>query len=749
MFVYKNELFSRNIIGTRQLTRMVQQKRVCIIGYGYVGSALVDYFSRAVDEFDVTCVTRNNPPKKLVNDKVKVVITSYDKMSKDFYSQFDAIVLTAGQSSPSSSKNLIQVIYNDILSFAYLIEILGDTQKLVYMSSAALYGDTMGHFAHEDQNIYVHNYYDLGKHVRDSICVLNEGKQVFGLRIGTLAGPAPITRTDLIINKMVHDAQTSKTVNTTNVNRSIIGVKDLCRAIHTIITPTTPNKTSGVYNISSFNSNAQAIANKIQEHFPNIQITQTEQPTNNSYNFLLDISKFCDTFNFTFQDTIDDIISDLKNNMGKVKHHTVKETKFLYNLTSQCRVCETQTSELLDLGNQPLANNYHTINEYVKWYPLCLHYCPNCFHVQQTCTVDPEILFKNYLYVSGTSKTGTNYFYDFAEKTITRLRDLGRIKSQLRVLDIACNDGSQLDAFKKVCEKEGIDVITVGVDPAKNLYDISSSKGHTIHCAFFDEALAESLKSAYEDFDVIIAQNVFAHVDSPGKFLNGCIKLMHDNSIVYIQTSQAKMIENGEWDTAYHEHLSFFNGNSMNVLCKKYGVSLNRIDLTHIHGTSYVFEITKNQTTDSNTIDRIYTELEKGLYTEETYSAYRLKCQIYKNKFHNKLLKYKLNGYNIIAFGSTAKFNTVLNFGSIENSLIDYIIDENPLKQGLLTPGSNIPVVPMSFLHTINNKTIIIVSAWNFYKEIREKLISTLQTYSISQPIKLLNINPLQEESLF
>jgi nucleoside-diphosphate-sugar epimerase/SAM-dependent methyltransferase len=677
------------------------------------------------------------------------MIISYDKLSKEFCSQFDSIVLTAGQSSPSLSHNLLEVVYNDVLSFSYLVKIIEDNQKLIYMSSAALYGDTAGRIVNENENIIVNNYYDLGKQIRDTVCILNnESKQIYGLRIGTLAGAAPITRTDLIVNKMVHDAQTSEkiSVSVDNVNRSIISVNDLCRVIHTIILSGNL-ESSGVYNICSFNSDAKSIASHIINHFPDTQITELKQEYSSPYSFLLDTSHFCDTFGFTFNSNIDDIIEDLKNNLPKVQQSISQKTKEVYNLTNKCRVCETHTSELLNLGYQPLANNYHSQNEQIEWYPLCLHYCSNCFHVQLNCTVDPEILFKNYLYVSGTSKTGKRYFYEFARRTIERLRKLGRLnESQIRVLDIACNDGSQLDAFKQVCEEEGIDVLTIGVDPAKNLYETSVSKGHKIHCDFFDDTLGESLKSMYGDFHIIIAQNVFAHVDSPGHFLDGCLKLMNDDSVVYIQTSQAKMIENSEWDTAYHEHLSFFNSNSMNVLCKKRGVCLNRIDLTPIHGTSYVFEITKNTTEDSNTIDVIYDELTRGLYDEETYRLYTYKCQIYKNDFHNQLLKYKLEGYDIVAFGSTAKFNTLLNSVQIDNTVIDFIVDENTLKQGLLTPGSNIPVVPSSFISTITDKTVIIVSAWNFYNEIKEKVLGLLERQL--ENIKLLNVNPLQEEVL-
>lgn len=735
---------------------MAQQRRhnnittACVIGYGYVGSAIVHYLCKETD-IDVTCLTRNKPES--TND-VRFVIAEYSQLSASFYSQFDAIILTAGQSSPSSSNNLIQVIYNDILSFAYIIEFLDDTQKLIYMSSAALYGDTCHRIVSEEERVSVHNYYDLGKYVRDSICRLNTSKkQLFGLRIGTLAGIAPITRTDILVNKMVHDAQTSNNVSVgfVNVHRSIVGVNDLCRAVYTIIKSDKP-KTSGIYNIGSFNADPIDIANTIKQHFPAVQINCTQLLS--PYSFLLNSAKFCDTFGFLFKDSIDQIISDLKNNLKDVKQNTVRSSKNMYKLIKNCRVCGTETTELLDLGHQPLANDYHTYEEIINWYPLCLHYCSNCFHVQLTCTVEPKLLFKNYLYVSGTSITGKQYFYDFAKRSVKRLRSLGRIRPQLRVLDIACNDGSQLDAFKQVCKEECIDVVTVGVDPAKNLYEISSNKGHKIHCNFFDDQLGETLKHIYGEFDIIIAQNVFAHVDSPGKFLDGCIKLINDNSLVYIQTSQAKMIENGEWDTAYHEHLSFFNSNSMNILCKKSGVHLNKIELMPIHGTSYVFEITKTVTSDSNTIDVIYSELEKGLYTEETYNSYNFKCHMYKNEFHNRLLKYKLDGYNIVAFGSTAKFNTILNSIPIDNSMIDFIIDENHLKQGLLTPGSNIPVVPISMLGSIGSKTVIIVSAWNFYKEIRDKLYSMElsqrgeSTGEVTRIIKLLNINPLCEEEL-
>jgi hypothetical protein len=248
----------------------------------------------------------------------------------------------------------------------------------------------------------------------------------------------------------------------------------------------------------------------------------------------------------------------------------------------------------------------------------------------------------------------------------------------------------------------------------------------------------------YKKFDIIIAQNVFAHISYPIQFLKLCKQLLSDTGILFIQTSQKNMISLSQFDTAYHEHLSFFNTNSMRYACNlnTVNMNLNNVNQVNIHGGSYLFEIQLEES-KGNTIDVLSEEMNDELYCKNTYDQYRYNCLIYKNNFHTKILGYLLQTKILIGVGSTAKSNTLLNFCGISNE-IDCIIDENKLKQNLLTPGSNILITDFSRLKTIKCNTILILMAWNFELEILEKINKKLQEYNITFPIEVLNINTLK-----
>jgi 2-polyprenyl-3-methyl-5-hydroxy-6-metoxy-1,4-benzoquinol methylase len=364
---------------------------------------------------------------------------------------------------------------------------------------------------------------------------------------------------------------------------------------------------------------------------------------------------------------------------------------------------------ILDLGNQPLANDYHNNLTIQHEYPLRLNLCDKCFHLQLSYTVNPDLMFRHYLYVSGTTQTLKDYFDFFATKTLEYNPEAKTI------LDIACNDGTQLDSYKKL----GLN--TYGIDPAKNLYDGAIAKGHNIVCDYFN---IESIdKFGDTKFDIITAQNVFAHNKYTVDFLLSCKELMGDKSTLFIQTSQANMVLNNEFDTIYHEHLSFFNTKSMKTLVERCGLVLSDVFKTDIHGTSYVFVITKNDLGLKGTQEMLDFEESKGLYNILTYPEYALKCYKATYDLKDKLEELKAEGYHLVGYGAAAKGNTLLNFGDIK---LDVIIDDNPLKQDLYTPGMNIPIkgseyIKESFyMHT--NKVAFIPLAWNFYSEIKSRI---------------------------
>lgn len=369
-----------------------------------------------------------------------------------------------------------------------------------------------------------------------------------------------------------------------------------------------------------------------------------------------------------------------------------------------CIACDsTNLLPLLNLGEQPLANSFkHHKEEHEEFFPLSTNYCSNCFHVQLTHKVHPDLLFKNYLYVSGTAKTQLEYFKWFAEMTIQYNT------TAKKVLDIGCNDGSQLDEYKI------LNLETFGVDPAENLYSISSSK-HNVICNYFNETTF----SKDTHFDIISCQNAFAHNYDQIGFLKMVSSLMNNGSKLFITTSQANMIINGEFDTIYHEHLSFYNTKSMNELCKRAGLFLQDVLKHPIHGTSYIFVISKVPV-GTQKIESII-KSEKILFQHDTYAKYVERCEKIRDEFKNKIKELKGEGYTIIGYGAPAKGNTLMNYA---NTGVDFIIDDNKLKQNMFTPGLSVPIYSSSILDNLEGKHICFIPlAWNFFDEIKSKII--------------------------
>lgn len=370
-----------------------------------------------------------------------------------------------------------------------------------------------------------------------------------------------------------------------------------------------------------------------------------------------------------------------------------------------CLACGKNNLKLaLDLGNQPLANNLLQKSCEQLSYPLAVNLCYDCYHLQLTHTVDPKIIYSNYLYVAGTSKTLKDYSDWFAGYvTETIVHQTGNI------LDIGCNDGTQLDYFKNRNLK------TFGIDPAQNIYP-TSSENHDIICDFFRSGIE---KKIYHNFDAIIAQNVLAHNPNPLEFLQTCKKLMSDHTLLFVQTSQADMVLNNEFDTIYHEHVNFFNINSMNQLSIRAGLNLIDVIKTPIHGNSYIFVFSLSKNRPYN-INNLLTN-EQKLTNLQTYTDW--KNNIQRNMFELKstIDNYVNQGYKIVGYGAAAKGNTLLNY---INQPLDLIIDDSPLKQGLFAPGTNSPIKSIDSLRefTKDDKIVFMPLAWNFFTEISQRI---------------------------
>lgn len=375
---------------------------------------------------------------------------------------------------------------------------------------------------------------------------------------------------------------------------------------------------------------------------------------------------------------------------------------------TQCLACGSDNIHTaLDLGKQPLANSYkESVNAGEEKYPLGVRLCHDCFHLQLSHTVDPEIIYKNYLYATGTNQTIKDYSKWFADFCLESCSNVNT------VLDIGCNDGTQLDYFK------ALGVNTYGIDPAENLHPRSSAN-HSVICDFFGPGAVAELKKV--DYDIIVAQNVCAHNPDPYGFITSCAELMSTNTVLFVQTSQADMVLHDEFDTIYHEHVNFFNANSMSQLAQRAGLNLVDVIKTPIHGNSYIFVLSRSATNQNRVKNIIALEAAYGLLNLETYRRWEETVNTNVTQLIATINEYKQNGYILVGYGAAAKGNTLLNFADIQ---LDIIIDDNPLKQGKFTPGTSVPIVSIDYLNTCSadSQLLFVPLAWNFFQEIKSKI---------------------------
>jgi SAM-dependent methyltransferase len=365
----------------------------------------------------------------------------------------------------------------------------------------------------------------------------------------------------------------------------------------------------------------------------------------------------------------------------------------------------------LSFEPQPLANAFRQIqtNLHESRYPLAINRCEHCNHLQLTHAVNPELIYKHYLYVSGTSQTLLDYmdwYAHFVREQFNYWVDT--------VLDIGCNDGSQLDAFKRAQFR------TWGIDPAENLYEASSAR-HTVVCGFWDQQSASQL--GRDQFQVITTQNAFAHVPNPVEYLKLAAEYLRNDGKIFISTSQADMVVNGEFDTIYHEHISYYNAYSMKCLAERAGLHLVDVVKTPIHGTSYIFVLAKQPSNQYGVKNILAMEQAAGLQTAETYYNWSHGVEDLLEQLADQIEEFRGFGLfkHVIGYGAAAKGMTLINASGIK---LDVVVDDNPLKQGLYCPGTQLQVVSNDYIQQIpaDEPILFIPLAWNFYTEITQKI---------------------------
>lgn len=381
----------------------------------------------------------------------------------------------------------------------------------------------------------------------------------------------------------------------------------------------------------------------------------------------------------------------------------------------RCRICSgTDLSGYLDLGVQPLANAYAASSDLtLPRYPLAVERCRGCGHSQLSVVVDPALMFEEYLWVSGTTETQRRHFAELAGEASALVQS-----PHPSGLDIGCNDGSLLDAFAR------LGFVTYGVDPAKNLLPISLGKGHRVLAERWSTAVAARLRATHGGgLDLVTACNVFAHCDDLAGFLHGCHEALAPGGHAILEFPYARpTLEQCEFDQVYHEHLNYFLAAPFRVLCEAHGWDIVAVRQTPIHGGSIRFTLRPSgRRAHAPEVASLETaERQDGFLADAFYAAYAGRVEERHRRLRSLIATCHDEGKGLVAYGASAKGNTMLNHWTDVTPA--YVVDDNPLKCGRFTPGRNIPILPAPTLRGHAGRLAILLTAWNFADEIKERL---------------------------
>ena len=385
-----------------------------------------------------------------------------------------------------------------------------------------------------------------------------------------------------------------------------------------------------------------------------------------------------------------------------------------------CRFCGSElTLSFIDLGISPLSNAYlkkESLNCMESFYPLHEFVCERCYLVQLPQVETPEHIFTDYKYFSSYSESWLKHVESYVERMVERFG----FDANHQIVEIASNDGYLLQYF----EKKGIPVL--GVEPAKNVAEVAEERGIATMTKFFGVETAEELVAQNTGADLLIGNNVLAHVPDLNDFIAGMKIVLRQIGIITMEFPHLLQLMNeNQFDTIYHEHFSYFSLLAVERIFSHHGLTIFDVDELSTHGGSlriYVRHSEKKDPTRSEAVNNLrQRELNAGLHKAETYAAFASQVELTKQKLLTFLIKAKQDSKTVVGYGAPAKGNTLLNYCGIRTDFLDYTVDRSTHKQNHFLPGTHIPIYHPDKLRETKPDYVLILP-WNLKDEIMSQI---------------------------
>ena len=378
---------------------------------------------------------------------------------------------------------------------------------------------------------------------------------------------------------------------------------------------------------------------------------------------------------------------------------------------SNCRICGGALEKIINFGKIALVGNFEKKLKKLKKYKISLNFCKICKHVQISEILKPNLLFKNYLWETGVSKSNINLIKDLIKKIKNY-----NVKDNSKILEIACNDGSFLNLIRKKFKSQ-----VVGVDPAQNLKNKLRKQKIPSITDYFNFSLSKQIKKKYKLFDFIVARNVIAHVPDPNEIFCGVNNILNDNGIFVIEVPHLENIfKENQYDNIFHEHIGFHSLKSIIDLSIKNDLKVFNIEKIKSQGGSircYICKKNSRRIVSKKVNKILISEKKTGLFSTRRLKKFKNKIQthIFKMQKLIEILKKRKN--KISVYGASGKGQALLQFCKLDFKKIDYVFDKSRLKQDCFTPGTSIKIKNSAKINKLKPDYLLLLS-WNIKDEI-------------------------------